>query len=424
MPDWLMVGWSHHQTPIELRERLAMSADQAAELLGLLSKSLPRVEMVLLSTCNRVELYCAAEGDLPSSHQLLQSIADFRKLDLKTIKTTAVQQTELQVVQHLFRVASSLDSMVLGEAQILAQVRAAYEQACQLDTASSLMHRLFQRATAVARRVANETEIQRRRVSVPSVAVSEIATQFFEKFDDTQILLIGAGEMGIETLRYLQDGGANLISIINRNFERASEVAKQFGLKAFPWESIQQLIAQADLVVSTTSSPEPIVTREMFRQVRSRANQAVLILDLAVPRDFEQSIADFPDVYLYSVDDLQQVCQRNLQARQSQWPKATRIVDEETERFANESIHSGSAPTIKRLREQAEQIKKEELKRLKDKLQAHQLSPEVEQEVDYAFQRLVNKLLHPPLKSLRETADTTHHASLLDALRRLFQLKE
>jgi glutamyl-tRNA reductase len=423
--NWAMLGWSHHGTPIQIRERLAFSDQQVHQALEQFRDQYSEVECVLLSTCNRVELYCASEQTrLPSHQQLVDFVARFHDIDPGQLDETAVRLSGTDVIGHLFKVASSLDSMVIGEAQILSQVRSAYEMACECQTALTQMHRAFQRATAVARRIANETSINRRRISVPSVAVSEIATEFFERFDDKQILLVGAGEMSLETLRYLQDAGARKMSVINRSFSRAEQLAKEHSLQAEPWELLDLYIADADLIVSTTGSPDPIVTLDRFQKIRDNKNHAVLILDLAVPRDFEPSIADYPDTYLYSVDDLQQVCQRNIQARQAEMPKAMQLVEQETIKFVSESRHATSGSTIRKLREQAEAVKRDELKRLMDKLRASDLDPEVQQEISYAFDRLVNKMLHPPLKSLRDNADSTHHASLLDALRRLFQIND
>jgi glutamyl-tRNA reductase len=352
-------------------------------------------------------------------------LADFHELRVEDFQEQLTTSEDEEAIKHLFMVASSLDSMIVGEAQILAQVKSAYELACEVGSAGGLMHSAFQRATAVARRIANETEIHRRRISVPSVAVSEIATQFFERFDDKRILLIGAGEMGTETLKYLTDAGAKYIRVVNRNLERAIELAKQFDADTSPWEALEICVSEADLVVSTTSAAEPIFSLDRFRKVLHRRKRgAILILDLAVPRDFDAAIADLPDVYVFSVDDLQKVCDRNIELRRKEWPKGERIVQEETQKFMAEMIHRGSGPTIKLLREQADRIKQEELQRLLGRLQPRGISEDIENELSIAFERLVNKLLHPPLQSLRENADTTHHASMLDALRRLFQLRE
>lgn len=424
---WSMVGWSHHRTPLQVRERLAFTSEQVKQALQNFCAQFPETEAVLLSTCNRVELYCAARGSdqLPSARDLGAFLSDYHSVPYAEVNEQLVALTGQDALRHLFMVAASLDSMIVGEAQILSQVKTAYEFACEADTAGSMMHRAFQRATVVARRVANETEIHRRRISVPSVAVSEIANEFFETFDDKRILLIGAGEMGMETLRYLIDAGADSVRIVNRNFSRASELAQQFDAQARPWEELDQCIAESDLVVSTTSSPEPIVSFERFRALQNQhGSRAILVLDLAVPRDFDAKITTLPDVYLFTVDDLQEVCDRNIRARQKEWPKAEEIVVSETEKFLHEDVHRGSGSTIRKLREQAEQIKQDELQRLVGKLQARGLDAQGEKELSVAFDRLVNKLLHPPLHALREHADSSHHASLIDALRRLFQIND
>lgn len=423
---WSMVSWSHHRTPIDVREKLSFSSEQVSDALRRFQVQFPDTESVLLSTCNRVELYCAAsQADrLPRADELGSFLTGYHGLAYSELKEQVTAHSGEATIKHLFMVAASLDSMIVGEAQILSQVKAAYELACDSATASAIMHRAFQRATVVARRVANETEIHKRRISVPSVAVSEIASEFFERFDDKRILLIGAGDMGTETLRYLRDAGAEKIRVINRSLSKASELAQPFGAKVEAWENLDKSIAESDLIVSTTSASDPIVRVEQFKAIRSRRSQAVLILDLAVPRDFEAAIAELPDVYLFTVDDLQQVCDRNILLRQEQWPKAAQIVEQETKRFLTESVHQGSGQTIKKLREQARQIKDDEYARLLAKLQTRGIDEQSQKEIEVAFDRLVNKLLHPPLQSLRDNADSTHHATMLDALRRLFQISD
>ncbi|MCC7338490.1 MAG: glutamyl-tRNA reductase [Pirellulaceae bacterium] len=424
---WSMVGWSHHHTPLDVREKLAFSTEQVVDALQKFCRQFPETEAVLLSTCNRVELYCAsAKADmLPDSAALGDFVTAYHSVQFDEVSQQLTATSGPDTLKHLFMVAASLDSMIVGEAQILSQVKSAYELACQGETASTLMHRAFQRATVVARRVANETEIHRRRISVPSVAVSEIAADFFEHFDDKRILLIGAGDMGMETLRYLVDAGAKSIRIVNRNQVRAAALAEQFNAEVKPWEQLDQCLAESDLVVSTTSATEPIMSLQRFKAIRNqRGSRAVLILDLAVPRDFETAIGELSDVYLYSVDDLQQVCDRNIKARQSEWPKAEQIVDAEIGKFLSESVHRSSGPTIKKLREQAEEVKREEFERLLSKLQSRGVDAQTVKEIDIAFGRLVNKILHPPLTALRENSDSTHHASMIDALRKLFQIND
>lgn len=421
---WAMVGWSHHQTPVELRERLAFDSSQVVDTLQRIQTDFPDTQSVLLSTCNRVELYCAGASELPSAESLAKFLSEQRGCSYDEVKEHLTTHTGRESIRHLFMVAASLDSMVVGEVQILSQVKTAYETASQNHRLSSQMHQAFQRAVTVAKRVSNETEIHKRRVSIPSIAVSEIATEFFERFDSKKILLVGAGEMGMETLKYLQEAGAKNITIVNRSAERGEALAEEFGAVAAPWTELHPLVASADLVVSTTAASEPIMTLADLKAARAKKSGMILILDLAVPRDFEAGISDLSDVYLFSIDDLQQVCDRNIEARKSQWPKAMEIVEQETEKFLSEQKHRGSGDTIKQLREQALAIKQAELERLLKRLQDRGLDEATQKELEIAFDRLVNKILHPPLQSLREHAETDHHRTLLDALRRLFQLKD
>ena len=422
---WLMIGCSHHRTPLELREKLAFASSEVPDALGQFSQCAPQAESVLLSTCNRVEFYTAAASLewLPTKESVSQFLADYHGLVAHELSPQLTELRNDQAIQHLFSVAASLDSMIFGEAQILSQVKQAYEIANASQRTGVLTHSAFQRAAYVAKRVQNETTIHRRRISVPSVAVSEIASEFFECFDDKRIVLVGAGEMGHETLRYLADAGAKHLTVVNRNIERATELAQSFNARVAPWSELEQHLTTADLVVSTTSAAEPIVTLESFLGIWQRRSQRpLLILDLAVPRDFDPRIGELSEVYLYSVDDLQQVCDRNIELRRAEWPRAEKIIEEETKKFFSEMVHRGTGPTIQRLREQADKTKQDELARLLTRLQAHGTDEYTEREIKQAFERLVNKLLHPPLQSLREQADQPHHATLLDALRRLFNL--
>ncbi len=430
---WLMIGCSHHRTPLELREKLAFQTGQVPDALNRFAERLPDIEAVLLSTCNRVEFYTAASDAqaLPSKESVCKFLADYHGLSAAEITPQLVEMRGDDAIKHLFSVAASLDSMIVGEAQILSQVKQAYEIASAHEKTGLLTHSAFQRAAYVAKRVQNETTIHRRRISVPSVAVSEIASEFFERFDDKRIVLVGAGEMGAETLRYLTDAGARLISIVNRNVDRAQELIHSLAtnpssvdIRALPWNELEAQLGSADLVVSTTSATEPIVTLESFKSIwQKRSARPLLILDLAVPRDFDPRIGELSEVYLYSVDDLQQVCDRNIELRRAEWPRAEKIVEEETKKFLSEMLHRGTGPTIARLREQADRIKQEELSRLMSRLQAHGLDEYTDREVRQSFERLVNKILHQPLQSLREQADQPHHhATLLDSLRRLFNL--
>lgn len=419
-----VVGCSHHETSIGVRERLAFSPEQTREALDHWRRVFPGVEAVLLSTCNRVEIYAATEQrPEPTLEQIAKFLARFHGLDPAEVIEHLYCRSDEKAVEHLFSVAASLDSMVLGEPQVLAQVKQAYQTATEQDNTGPLLHTVFQTALRTARRVADETAIHRRRVSVPSVAVGDFARQIFERFDDKQALVIGAGEMAEETLRYLREEGVRRIAVVNRHFDRAEELAGRWNGRAVRWENLQETLAEADLVVSTTGADDPIVTQKQFTEVESRRmERPLLILDLAVPRDFEPSIGDRPDVYLYSIDDLQEACRKNRAERDKELPAAMRIIEQETARFMAEMYHRQIGPVIERLRLGWQKPKEDELQRLLNKLP--DLTDHQRDEIRRSFDRLVNKLLHPPLESLRDESRDGVPRGLLDALARLFQLKD
>lgn len=420
-----MVGCSHHSSSVAIRERLAFNADQTRQALSALRERYPDLEAVLLSTCNRVELYVASENasSCPSHREVINFLAEFHGLNAAEIFDELFERTGEDAVRHLFTVAASLDSMVVGEAQILGQVKQAYELATAGNCTGPLTHSAFQAAMRVAKRVATETALNQKRVSIPSVAVADFAKQFFERFDDKQVVVVGAGEMSEETLNYLKDEGARHITIVNRNAERALELAERHGGASATWDQLADLLVQADLVVSATGATAFIVNATEFRRIhQQRFERPLFVLDLAVPRDFDPRIGDYAGVYLYAIDDLRQACDANRRAREREWPKAERIIDEETARYMADLHHRATGPTIRRLKERADEIKLDELDRLLKKLGP--VEPKVRDEIQRGFDRLVNKLLHPPLESLRDEAQKGSPHGLLDALRRLFQLRD
>ncbi len=422
-----MIGCSHHHTDVAFREKLAFQPNQVVEALAKMRTTFPHSEAVLLSTCNRVEIYTAAEDEenCPSAQQLINFVANYHGLAAEEIATELRSLDGEDAIRHLFTTAASLDSMVIGEAQILSQVKQAYDMANEGENTGPLTHSSFQAAMRVAKRVQTETEIHRKRVSIPSVAVADYASQFFERFDDKVILVIGAGEMGEETLQYLIDRNAQDVRIVNRNHQRAIDLAARTTGTAVAWEQLDDLLVEADLIVSATGATEPIITAETFQSISERRYQKPLfILDLAVPRDIDPALADFLGVYLYSIDDLQAVCDRNRKAREREWPKAEQIIDSETSRFMTDLYRRVTGPWIGRLKQQANEIKAAELERLLNKLGDAANDPKVRKEIDVALGRVVNKLLHPPLESLREEIHPEEGSGLLDALKKLFQLKD
>jgi len=420
-----MVGCSHHTATVEVREKLAFSREQATEALARFRRRYPQAEAVLLSTCNRVELYFASEAAeaCPTHHDVVAFLAEFHGLNTDQVFSQLFEHTGEDFVRHLFTVAASLDSMVVGEAQILGQVKQAYELATTASATGPLTNAAFQAALRVAKRVATETAIQQKRVSIPSVAVADFAKSVFERFDDKHVLVIGAGEMGEEALRYLIDEGARNISLVSRSQNRSEELAQRLAGRPRPWSELLALLVEADLVVSATGASEPIMTAAGFRPlIAERYQRPLLILDLAIPRDFDSAIGELTGVYLYSIDDLSAACERNRREREEQWPRAERIIDEETRRFMADLHHRSTAPTIKRLKSRADEVKADELARLLNKLGP--IDAKTQSEIAAAFDRVVNKLLHPPLESLRDEAELGPPHGLLEALKRLFRLND
>ncbi len=420
-----LIGCSHHNASIELRERLAFTPAQTREALDRFRVRFPRSEAVLLSTCNRIEMFTACEDPHggPSHEELVDFLAGFHGVEPYEVFDELFERTGEDAVRHLFTVAASIDSMVVGESQILAQVRQAYQLANERQSTGPLTHSVFQAAVRVARRVATETTLSERRVSIPSVAVVDFGRSLFERFDDKKVLLIGAGEMGEETIRFLCDEGATDITVVNRNPERAARLAARFGGQSAAWDALLDQVAEADLVVSTTGAERPVVRLEDFRRIEERrAQRTLFVLDLAMPRDFEPSVGDCLGVYLYSIDDLRATCDKNRKERDKELPAARRIVEQETVRFMADLYHRATGPIIKRLKQGWQQPAEDELRRLFNKLP--ELDERSRAEIRTAFDRLVNKLLHPPLESLRDEARSGVPHGLLDALKRLFQLKD
>jgi glutamyl-tRNA reductase len=421
-----MIGCSHKHSSLNVRERLAFTPAQTIDALAAWSATHPDTEAVLLSTCHRVELYAATEDPTRAidARTLTQHLAGFHNVPIEEVRKELVSLEGEPAVRHLFRVAASLDSMVLGEAQILSQVKQAYETARQIGSTGPVTHSFFQAALRVARRVTNETSLHQHRVSIPSVAIADFAARIFERFDDKRVLVIGAGKMAQETLHYLADAGSRQIVVLNRDHARAQSLADQWRGKAAPWDELYGQLVAADLVISTTGADRPIVTLAEYRQnvVPRRYQRPLFVLDLAMPRDFEPAIGEELGVYLYGIDDLAEACARNRKAREGSLPAAELVIDEETRAFVAETRHRESGPVIARFREGLETIELSELERLYHRLP--DLGDRERQEIRQAFDRLLAKILHPPLESLRDESHHASHPGLLEALQRLFQIKD
>lgn len=419
-----VVYCNHHTADLSVREQLAFASDaQLSAAYQAMRSRFPASEAVVISTCNRVEVYTAQEAAGGPSHaEIAEFFADFHSVPLEVFANDLLRQEGSNAVQHLFQVACSLDSMVLGEPQIVNQVKQAYRLAQESDACGPLTCALFEGAIRVSKRVRTETGLERGRVSIASVAVGDFGKGIFDRFEDKLVLIIGAGEMAEETLRYLKDEGVQDIIVVNRSPERALKLANNHGGIARPYDELPQWLGKADVIVSTTGADRPIVDAVLFESVRKHTpRDPVFILDLGAPRDFAPAVRDVDDnVFLYDIDDLEATCERNRKQRAKEIERAQKIVGEETDKFMHDVYHRATGPIVKRLRDEWHAIRQQELEQLFAK--CDHLSDPDRSAIEKSVERIINKLLHPPLTVLKsEAKDGTPHG-LLNAMRRLFSL--
>ena len=422
-----VVYCNHLTTDLSLRERLAFpSEEHVSRAYDELRKRFPGSECVVVSTCNRVELYTAQKdpSQTPTHQQLAEFFADFHHIPVSDFFDDLLERQGPDAVRHLFEVASSVDSMVLGESQIVNQIKSAYEFSRITDANGPLTNALFQRALEVSSRVRTETKLAAGKTSIASVAVGDFGKSIFARFTDKTVLILGAGEMAEETLRYLAGEGVQRIIVCNRSLERAKKLAAEFSGEAHPWDSLDDWLPVADVIVSTTGSEQPIMTVDRFQAIRNTTGPKTLfILDLGAPRDFEPQIDKLDDgIFLYDIDDLEATCERNRKARTREIEKARAIIQAETERFMHDIYHKATGPIVRRLREHWHEISRQELEVLYRKIP--DLNENEQQAIEKTIQRIVNKLLHPPLETLRAEARSGPPHGLIDIIKRLFHLRD
>jgi glutamyl-tRNA reductase len=417
------IGCSYRNTPIAVRERLAFDGAKLPRALDELSARYG-CEAVVISTCNRVEIYLARADArvVPDADLIAEYLGEFHQLPSTEVRPHLYQQTGADAVAHLFRVAASLDSMIVGEGQIAGQVKRAYEAAQERGTAGPVLHVLFQQAHAVAKRVRSETGIARGHVSVSSVAVDYVR-QVFEHFADKTVLVIGAGKMGELTLRHLKELQPRQILVTNRSPDKALTVAQGCGGQPVPWEQLDDALAHADIILSTTGAPEPIVSRRRWDAILARrAGGTAVILDIAVPRDFDPRIHDGDRTCLFNIDDLKRIREQTLQARQKQIAPAETIAQQEQKKFLADWTRRKHGPVIARLTQEFEARRKAIVAQLMQKLNGR-LSDADKAYIEGAFRLLQNQFLHGPISALAEDAHEPNRHTLLEALRKLFRLE-
>ncbi len=416
---WL-VGLSHHCAPVALRERLAFENGAAASAMRSLVRLPGVAEGAVLSTCNRVELFACAEAGETDAAKLGDFLAVERGLPIEEFRPHLYVHEDQAAVRHLFRVASSLDSLVVGEPQILGQLKEFYNLAVECGSAGAILHRVFHKAFSVAKRVRTETGIAARNVSISSVAV-DLATQIFESLEAKTAMVIGAGKMSELTARHLRSRGIGAMIFANRTFDRAVDMAREHHGTPIPFDDLPRYLRLADVVVGSTAATTALLTAEAVQEVqRERGRRPMFLIDLAVPRNFDPRINDLANVYLYDIDDLEGVMVGNREERSREAGRAEEIVAAEVESFWKWFQNLDVVPTIVGLREKAEAIARREVERTLGSIP--ELGESGRRAVEAMADAIVNKLLHEPISRLKR-ADAAESDEVV-AARRLFGLDD
>jgi glutamyl-tRNA reductase len=395
-----VAGLNHSTADVEVREKVAFNGSRLEEGLRRF-RELPEIEeAMILSTCNRVELYAHVKDTLKASESIKTFLSEFHNVNRASLDKALYIYDDINAIRHIFRVASSLDSMVIGEPQILGQLKEAFETALEKKTTGILLNRLMKKAISVAKRVRSETRIAENAVSISFAAV-ELAKKIFADLSGKVFMLLGAGEMAELAARHIMTNGVKEVIVANRSYERACDLSKEFNGRPVRLDDFLREMVHADIVICSTGAPHYILLRDQMQKVmKERKQRPVFLIDISVPRNIDPKINDLDNVYLYNIDDLQGIVDANMFERKKEAEKAEKIIEEEIEPFLKWLSSLDSVPTIVALREKAEEIRKEEFEKLMNRF------PEMEDKqkkaIEYMASAIINKLIHPPTKALKE----------------------
>jgi glutamyl-tRNA reductase len=424
MNQIVSIGTSHHVAPIEFREKLAFSEAQLTESFQHLRESYQIQEAVILSTCNRVEVYAVANSVRTAdaaAKMLVEFLSRYHQIGVESLKKWTYLHHNLEAIQHLFRVTASLDSMVVGEPQILGQAKAAFDTSLEAGGGGTILNRLFTKAFSVGKRVRSETTIATGAVSISYAAV-ELAKKIFNTLEGKTVVILGAGEMSELTAKHLVANGVSNVIVANRTYERAVKVADKFNGTPLPYDSDLGFLIDADIVISSTDAPDYLIKRQPLANImRRRRHRYMFLIDIAVPRDIEPDVSKIDHAFLYNIDDLEAVVASNLKGRQQEATRAEQIVTEEAKRFYDQLQVFEVNPTIKALHQQFREIANTELQACFYKTT---LSDQQEAAVASMTQAIVKKLLHHPMQNLRCAVNDgdADHGQYIQALQELFAL--
>jgi glutamyl-tRNA reductase len=409
-----LLGWNFRTATVSVRERIAFTPEEIRDALGQLLRRGVFSECVIVSTCHRSEIY-SVSAESEESESLTRFLSEWRGLDYEALAGDSFRRVGADAVRHLFRVAAGLESIALGESEVLGQVRQALRLAKESGGTRSVLHRLFESAVAAGKRVRAQTEIAVHPLSIPSIGF-ELATKVFGKLTARTVLVLGAGETGSLFARHAIEAGVGELRVANRSPERAAALASSVGGRAIPWDAWRSQLGSVDVVVGTTASPDPVVRRaDVEEAMRERRGKPMFFLDLAVPHDVDPSVREIYNVFSYSVNDLETVASENRARRAREVPQAEAIVEEELAEFLSWLGNLSVVPTVTDLKRRIERIRDGELARI----------PEAERERFRAFaDSLAAKFLHEPMRRLKSEADPGRRLDRAEAVRHLFDLDE
>ena len=421
MSEIILLGLNHETAPVELRECIAFSEDESVSALESLIKEPVISEVLLFSTCNRVEVLLVSDNIDLAVATAKKYISEFNKIPVTEFENALYIHVGDAAVRHVFRVAASLDSMIVGEPQILGQIKGAYRTATEKKASGVILNRLLHRTFFVAKRIRTETGIGDHAVSI-SYAAIELGRKIFGSLTGKKILLIGAGEMAELAVEHLIRHQAGQILVANRTFERAVELARQFNGSAIKFEELIPSLEDVDIIISSTGSPDFILKRQQLKgMMRKRRNRPLFFIDIAVPRDIDPEINRLTNTYVYDIDDLKGIIEENIEDRQREALKGERIVDEAVLKFRHWFESLNVVPTIKALRSKLESIANSELNKT---LQSRALSVKDSEAVQRMTRALINKILHDPTDVLKRNGCQSGRSAYLDITRKLFKLDD
>jgi glutamyl-tRNA reductase len=416
-----ILGLNHDSAPVEVREKLAFSPSTVPIALSSFAQSFHSSETVILSTCNRVEIYAASPDDSLGKDALLDFFSAFHGLPKEEFAAHMYHHQGINAVRHLFFVASSLNSGVLGETQIISQVKDAYMTATTAETTGSILNQLFQRSLTVAKDVHTKTAIGKGNISVSTVAV-DLAIKIFKDFSEKTMFIIGAGEMCELVLKHLVERGAKTAIVANRNYDKAKSLAEEYDGKAINYERLDEYLPQADIIISSTASPHPVIHTEHIKNaIKARRGNPMLLIDIAFPRDIDPEIAKIDNVYLYDINDLNKVANSNAEERKKDIDKCVAIIDKEVAQYMAWVEELKIGPAISQLRNHFHEIGEQELERLRPKL--GDIAHDEWEHIVYSMQRTLNKILHKPAKVGKEKAKNGGGFQYVETIKHLFGIQ-